>query len=109
MSNDKRLHVHSLPLFIFGLAVIAVTVAWVLAMRQTPALHALLTPSLDIAQRGDGSASVTLRQREPVEQPGIVTEITPPPTHESIVEAGATGQSLAWQMAVDQAVTKDNR
>lgn len=101
--NDKRLHMHSLPLILFAVAVTAVVMVSVNAWRLEPITQALVRPGLRLESTDRGYVKVAANKRLPDEKAGAYIEM-PSRDDASVMHASQAFDSIGLKITLDRAV-----
>lgn len=101
--NDKRLHVHSLPLILFAVVVTAVVMVSVNAWRLEPVSQALVRPGLRLESTDQGYVKVITNKRLPDEKAGAYIDISSR-DETSVMHASQVFDSIGLKMTLDRAV-----
>lgn len=105
--NNKRLHIHSLPLVLFALTLTIIAIISANAWRLSPATQALLRPGLRLESTDHGYVKVTTNRHLADETAGAYVEL--PSQENSVMSASQAIDSIGLQMSLDQAVAKHSR
>jgi hypothetical protein len=100
--NDKRLHVHSVPLVLFAVVVTVIAIVSVNTWRLAPISQALVQPSLRLESTDHGYVKVTTNKRLPEEKAGVSVDVSL--REESVMRASQAFDSVGLHMALDRAV-----
>jgi len=100
--SQKKLHIHSMPLIAFALAVTAVSVASVSnSWQSSPLTTSLFRPAIRLQATDHGYVKVIANNRPIEEQSGVMVEGLP---NQDIERATRAVQSIGLQLSLENAL-----
>ena len=101
--NDKRLHIHSLPLALFVLAATIVGIVSVNTWRMAPVIQAMGRPAVRFAATDHGFVKVDANEQLADEPPGARIDGFSK-DDQAVMRTSQAADSIGLQMALDRAV-----